>query len=505
MQASSTPLCLTSSLALTLCATEILYLKEQVQTLHILLNLGNHSVTVSRFAEAMYSGAAIMNDRIVQLPNDVYWVDDPKRGGSLFARDCYEKLWDCVSDENQRIRCFSICGNPGIEKSWFLFYVMYRLAQEGKSMVYAYTMDTVNQIMLVQPPNVVLRSEFYPSPEIKEVLKDCSAWYLVDGPVDVGRLLFLPVNARVLQVTSPDRKNFKHFLKMPAHQYFMPAWTHDELEDYRQKLYPSVSADNLTELERIAGPVPCFVLEDPSVPLRFTNDRKELDSTPSRFMKARKKLEERTRAAVNCMSLDNILYALEAAEANDSYRALQIEVNPITFTSVGLRLASPFVEEQFLTRITEISLNCLCRTYQNASGSIKGTLYEACAHRILSGRGQTPLFMRSLKDGRTTEDRIGERTLLLEQTYEQKMKINTTTYGVPASRTFPAIDAVCLPYFFQMTIQPSHSIILKPFATFVHHMIASGSMKQEEKIKLVFVVPPAVLDNYTMCVPWSDN
>jgi hypothetical protein len=56
-----------------------------------------------------------------------------------------------------------------------------------------------------------------------------------------------------------------------------------------------------------------------------------------------------------------------------------------------------------------------------------------------------------------------------------------------------------------MTIQPSHSITLKPFAAFVHHIITSGNMTADEKIKLVFVVPPAAYDYYTKCVPWSDD
>jgi hypothetical protein len=80
-------------------------------------------------------------------------------------------------------------------------------------MVYAYTMDSVNQFKLVQPPNLVQNSEISPTLEMKEALKDRSAWYLVDGPVNVGSLSFLPVKARVLQVTSPDRRKFKEFLK----------------------------------------------------------------------------------------------------------------------------------------------------------------------------------------------------------------------------------------------------------------------------------------------------
>jgi hypothetical protein len=56
-------------------------------------------LTATSFAEAMYIDATNINDRILQLPNSVYRVDESMRGGSLFARDRYEKLWDCVSND----------------------------------------------------------------------------------------------------------------------------------------------------------------------------------------------------------------------------------------------------------------------------------------------------------------------------------------------------------------------------------------------------------------------
>jgi hypothetical protein len=50
----------------------------------------------SPFAEAIYSHNGTVLDRILQLPNNIYWVDDSTYGSSLFVRDCYEKLWDFV-------------------------------------------------------------------------------------------------------------------------------------------------------------------------------------------------------------------------------------------------------------------------------------------------------------------------------------------------------------------------------------------------------------------------
>jgi hypothetical protein len=323
---------------------------------------------------------------------------------------------------------------------------MYQLGHDQTSMVYAQTTGTLTHFMLIQPPNLVQHSDSIPSQQMNEVLENPLAWYLVDGPVYVASLF--RVEARVLQVTSPDRKHFKDFLKAPADQYFMPVWTHDELEDCRQNLYPSVTQENLMQLERIAGPIPRFVLEGPSASFHLRDGREQLSSTPSRFTKAHGDLIRLTTAAVDRMSLDDIISAVGAVDANDvkvTYRALQIEVDSTSFASIGLRLASPFVEQLFLTRMTQVNLDGLWRTYQKASGSIQGSLYEAWAHRILSGSGQTKLSIRSLDKNATNFIEIGDRKLLLQQTYEQMTQMDIRTYGVPASKTFAAIDAVCLP------------------------------------------------------------
>jgi hypothetical protein len=252
-------------------------------------------------------------------------------------------------------------------------------------------------------------------------------------------------------------------------------------------MYPAVSADNLTEFERIAGPIPRFVLEGPSTKLSFTEARKELEKSTLRL--------------ASSISLENINRAdIKRLDVEALYSVLQIEVSSTTFKKIGIRWASPLVEEKILSRMLQFDLNDLWTRYRYTPGSINGSFYEIWAHRVLAKRGRTPVSMRSLKDGNTTEDRIGERTLLLERTYEQMKNMDETTYGVPASRSFPAIDAVCLPYFLQITTQPSHSIMLKPFATFVHEMIRLKKVEKDADIKLVFVVPPAVFDDYTRCV-----
>jgi hypothetical protein len=153
---------------------------------------------------------------------------------------------------------------------------------------------------------------------MRDRVKDSSVWYLVDGPVDAADLSSIPVNARVLQVTSPDRKKFKEFLKEDADQYFMPVWTHDELEDCRGKLYPNLSADDLTEFERIAGPIPRYVPRRPS-------------KSPS-FTRACKRLERQTKAAVARMLLSDI--AQVHAHQHNSHMHEQLYVHASTYMQV---------------------------------------------------------------------------------------------------------------------------------------------------------------------------
>jgi hypothetical protein len=74
--------------------------------------------------------------------------------------------------------------------------------------------DDMHGYALHAHPKRIQDSDAFPSLEM-EVLKDRSAWHLVDGPVDVSGLF--RINARVLQVTSPDRTKFKEFLNVLGH------------------------------------------------------------------------------------------------------------------------------------------------------------------------------------------------------------------------------------------------------------------------------------------------
>jgi KaiC/GvpD/RAD55 family RecA-like ATPase len=62
----------------------------------------------------------------------------PARGSRIFIRQCYRELEQCIKDgiEQRRLQRVVVTGTPGIGKSCFAFYWLWRLRQEGKTVVY---------------------------------------------------------------------------------------------------------------------------------------------------------------------------------------------------------------------------------------------------------------------------------------------------------------------------------------------------------------------------------
>ncbi len=90
---------------------------------------------IARFWQSLDS--ATEDNGVLSLPADSFWMGDPALGSKLVIRQCYNDLWDMIQDlrTNQGIRRVALMGNPGIGKSWFLFYLLYKLKQLGATVV----------------------------------------------------------------------------------------------------------------------------------------------------------------------------------------------------------------------------------------------------------------------------------------------------------------------------------------------------------------------------------
>ncbi|KAF0737795.1 hypothetical protein Ae201684P_004609 [Aphanomyces euteiches] len=141
---------------------------------------------------------------------------------SVFVRPCYEELFKLLlKDIDERNRSVGITGNPGIGKSLFYAYCVFRLTQEpidgrtlivncdGKYAVYGPDgfryITTIEELLMYQDNENVIR--------------------LIDGR---STHLFTWVGVSIL-FTSPGYAHYKTFLKPTCVEYVMPPWTEQEL------------------------------------------------------------------------------------------------------------------------------------------------------------------------------------------------------------------------------------------------------------------------------------
>jgi len=145
-------------------------------------------------------------------------------------------------------------GNPGIGKSWFLFYTLKRLADNGaKTIVYQNRKITdwyalhcekipfflllVFVISLTFPLIIIYRYVFRSDGTVQrgqkeipsELLDDTDTWYLVDTKEPNN------CKAKVIMVSSPCREHYKDYQKRRTTlTRFMPVWSFDELKVARK-------------------------------------------------------------------------------------------------------------------------------------------------------------------------------------------------------------------------------------------------------------------------------
>jgi len=88
------------------------------------------------------------SENVLKLPDECFWLGQPSVGGrSLYVRDCYRKFISIIDERRGSYRAatqhmaklefwaMAIMGTPGIGKTFFWLYLLYRELKAGKSVV----------------------------------------------------------------------------------------------------------------------------------------------------------------------------------------------------------------------------------------------------------------------------------------------------------------------------------------------------------------------------------
>ena len=277
----------------------------------------------------------------VVLPDGAQWPT--LHSPVLFVRHFYEPFYGSVLNGMKAFKSADtgagfvakviLCGNPGIGKSAFGMYALFRAVRDGRTVVYASAKS--GEYLLFEGGAVH---------EVNS-LRDVYARQLLAKPetVLICDSMVPPVcKAFTLLVTSPRKDRWHEFYKeMDCTMLFFPVFTLDEIRACRDECFPG--ADDAGMLSRFArwGGIPRYVLA-------------KLEAA------AQQQLED----AVNSTTLDSVLEhsgALELKSDKDmSHRLLHIKVAGETDASLQTSSADFYCKSRNeLPRSTRLSWWCM--------------------------------------------------------------------------------------------------------------------------------------------------
>ena len=389
----------------------------------------------------------------------------------MFIRADYVELWA----EIQRLfesglRRIVVSGNPGIGKSWFGFYVAFKLLSGSEPPTIVWEARRRSSRTLIRG-NRVLEGTLT---DFRAELADTRTWYLVDEAVPPGAV---EVEARTLVFSSPKRENYKDTLKATASTIrYLPVWSWDEIELCRQILYPK-DAVRTTEAVQDAylrwGGIPRFVLE------------KVADAS------AQMQLERAIASSTNLSLL------LRAVGEIDSAPEASHRISHIVTSAPYLETTIVFGSDYIKARVTEILLSrqreelftFVSRESNPLFAQLRGDCFEALAHETLAAGGDFRTRLLTPHGSEEAVCSLAKTSLRRFSGNKPADLVSIRDFGAgdycrPLISTFPVVDALILPsMLLQMTVSLKHAVDEPKLA----QILAALSLETAE---LHFVVPP---------------
>ena len=366
---------------------------------------------------------------VLRLPDGVFWGGDEEMGSTLVVRQCYKDLFRIIT--SSRRKRFVVTGTPGIGKSFFALYWLWRVANvKGGSAIY-------------ETGRFRCRL-FCADGNVSDALRDdaLSAGWFVYGDkrfylVDLMEkaMPYHEFRSKTVVFCLPDPSRFKAFIKGVGKKLYMPIWSDEEMRRLRLECFEEVDTSVAAEQARMYGNIPRFVLQ------MAEDGDEELENAIS---KRGGDLSSLFRAAGDDAGDDTKL----------SYKLLHMLVDPdSTYTKQRLGWASQHV----LTRLLQVHKETMTAelkdfvahgTVDGAYGSLRGHLFEGFAHRELAaGRIGT---LRRL-DADATHAEAAALSAILSTGHDQTVflhlvgeELSLDKLLVPKARNLESLDSLLI-------------------------------------------------------------
>ena len=187
--------------------------------------------------------------RLLKLPEGEDWYGLGFR--ILFERDFYGQFYDDFFGHYKKATKVIVSGTPGIGKSAFGLYCVYRGLKDGKTVVYQTAHEPV---YIIFSSTTFSRTERFPHEMLHR--SENIVIFVCDGVRPAN------VPCPTILVTSPKKEVWFQFFKLPGCilRYF-GRWDRDnELEMLRKNCFPHVTAEAMQRTVDLWGEVPRFAL-----------------------------------------------------------------------------------------------------------------------------------------------------------------------------------------------------------------------------------------------------
>ena len=405
------------------------------------------------------------DDGFLHLPLVTDLIEDDT--STIYIRESYKDLfniiWNNVNPEvpNPRRHRIAITGTPGIGKSMFLFYILWRLAnmKTKRTVILRRQMDE-GDIYVFQDEGCWVATS---RKDIRLLLKDETTWYLTDAlEPQPGK-----VKAVTIVVSSPARKYYSTFLTYShvAPLYYLPFWSLEELQ--LVACFYSKSPEIVEKRFNMIGGVIRYVLE------QDISLERHIRSSFSRL-----KRHDYSRLISNQMVNDG--------KVTHSIIHYKVAANYLDFSLV---FASTWIADVALKLLLFYQQEKLRRLLLSGGSSpflapLLGNLFEDYAHQVLSTGG--PFSGRSLDDEMKCQLFLPK--MEIRRFYKFSECICKNVYYRAGRLNQASIDSVVVDKgYFQITKASYRPISRDPMEKI---------MKQMKLTEFFFVVPDWMYDNF---------
>jgi hypothetical protein len=407
------------------------------------------------------------------------WGGAAGSGRTLFVRQCYDAL-DAAAAAN---RFALVRGTPGIGKSMFALYHVWRALQRGgvDAVVYDCAFGAAPALRVILERGVARHVE--PRP-IERLLFAGSTLYVADGaPPSLS-------SCRTLVVTSPKREVWRDWAKgLDVAEFFVPPFDAEEMERCRALCFPALDAAAVARSFDVWGGSAQLVLR-----------HHEKASAPH--------FQRELASSLTFDALLSVVHDLAAggsASADTPQRVVHM-VPAEDLCSFELRFASRHMLDVFYALLQHTGAERVRGFVAAAESSpamapLRGQLFERLALAVLCRAGGEALPLFALSDSARSvlaaEPRVDRSVLFFRSVGEAAAAVRacqlageTPPLCRPCAANFATWDAAAIDSegrltLYQATVSAAHDVKLQGLS--LAEPLAELSVGT---VRLTFVVPP---------------